>query len=71
MVRRLPWVRLKVAASLNGATALADGESQWITGATIKVTTLKHLAAGSRVNREIDLVARYVERMLAEAAIAW
>jgi len=32
MRRGLPWVRLKVAASLDGATALADGESQWITG---------------------------------------
>lgn len=31
---------------------------------TIEVTTLKHLAAGSRVNLEIDLIARYVERML-------
>jgi diaminohydroxyphosphoribosylaminopyrimidine deaminase/5-amino-6-(5-phosphoribosylamino)uracil reductase len=27
-----PWVRLKVAASLDGATGLASGESQWITG---------------------------------------
>jgi diaminohydroxyphosphoribosylaminopyrimidine deaminase/5-amino-6-(5-phosphoribosylamino)uracil reductase len=26
-----PWVRLKTAASLDGATALASGESQWIT----------------------------------------
>jgi riboflavin synthase len=32
---------------------------------TIDVTTLRHLAAGSRVNLEIDLIARYVERMLA------
>ncbi|MES2758774.1 MAG: riboflavin synthase [Pseudomonadota bacterium] len=31
---------------------------------TISVTTLKHLRAGSRVNLEIDLIARYVERML-------
>ena len=34
---------------------------------TIEVTTLKHLAAGSRVNLEIDLIARYVERMLSAA----
>ncbi len=32
---------------------------------TVEVTTLKHLAAGSRVNLEIDIIARYVERMLA------
>lgn len=31
---------------------------------TIEVTTLKHLNAGSKVNLEIDLIARYVERML-------
>lgn len=31
MVRGTPWVRLKVAASLDGATALANGTSQWIT----------------------------------------
>jgi riboflavin synthase len=32
---------------------------------TIQMTTLKHLKAGARVNLEIDLIARYVERMLA------
>jgi len=32
MRRGLPWVRLKVAASLDGKTALENGESQWITG---------------------------------------
>lgn len=31
MVRGTPWVRLKVAASLDGATALQNGASQWIT----------------------------------------
>ena len=31
---------------------------------TIAMTTLKHLHADSRVNLEIDLIARYVERML-------
>ncbi len=31
---------------------------------TIQVTTLKHLRAGAKVNLEIDLIARYVERML-------
>jgi riboflavin synthase len=34
---------------------------------TIAVTTLKHLRAGARVNLEIDLIARYVERMLSAA----
>lgn len=31
MIRRTPWVRLKVAASLDGTTALNNGVSQWIT----------------------------------------
>lgn len=31
MVRGTPWVRLKVAASLDGTTALDNGQSQWIT----------------------------------------
>ncbi|WP_181373173.1 bifunctional diaminohydroxyphosphoribosylaminopyrimidine deaminase/5-amino-6-(5-phosphoribosylamino)uracil reductase RibD [Massilia glaciei] len=33
MQRGRPWVRLKSAASLDGKTALHDGQSQWITGA--------------------------------------
>lgn len=32
MQRRRPWVRLKLAASIDGRTALSDGRSQWITG---------------------------------------
>ena len=32
MRRGRPWLRLKVAISLDGRTALADGTSQWITG---------------------------------------
>ena len=33
---------------------------------TIAVTTLKHLSAGKKVNLEVDLIARYVERMLSQ-----
>jgi diaminohydroxyphosphoribosylaminopyrimidine deaminase / 5-amino-6-(5-phosphoribosylamino)uracil reductase len=32
MARGRPWVRMKIAASLDGRTALANGKSQWITG---------------------------------------
>ena len=32
MRRGLPWVRMKSAASLDGMTALHNGQSQWITG---------------------------------------
>lgn len=31
---------------------------------TLEMTTLKHLAAGVKVNLEIDLIARYCERLL-------
>jgi diaminohydroxyphosphoribosylaminopyrimidine deaminase/5-amino-6-(5-phosphoribosylamino)uracil reductase len=36
MTRGLPWVRMKIAASLDGKTALPDGRSQWITGASAR-----------------------------------
>lgn len=36
MVRRRPWVWLKLAASMDGYIALPDGESKWITGAAAR-----------------------------------
>lgn len=37
MVRQVPWVRMKVAASLDGVTALNNGASQWITSPAARV----------------------------------
>jgi len=37
---------------------------------TLANTTLRHLQAGSRVNLEIDLIARYVEQILATSTAA-
>jgi riboflavin synthase len=34
---------------------------------TVQVTTLKHVKAGDQVNLEVDLIARYVERILSSA----
>lgn len=36
MLRGRPWVRMKVAASLDGRTALDNGKSQWLTGAAAR-----------------------------------
>jgi len=36
MTRGRPWLRLKVAASLDGKTALNNGKSQWITSAAAR-----------------------------------
>jgi riboflavin synthase len=35
---------------------------------TLEVTTLSRLAPGARVNLEVDLIARYVERLLSPSA---
>ena len=49
---------------LDGATGKVCRFSINLIPHTISVTTLRHLRAGSKVNLEIDLIARYVERML-------
>jgi diaminohydroxyphosphoribosylaminopyrimidine deaminase / 5-amino-6-(5-phosphoribosylamino)uracil reductase len=36
MATGLPWVRCKIAASVDGRTGLADGQSKWITGDTAR-----------------------------------
>ncbi len=36
MTRGRPWVRMKMASSLDGRCALRDGRSQWITGAAAR-----------------------------------
>ena len=37
MAHQKPWVRMKIAASLDGQTALQNGQSQWITGPEARV----------------------------------
>ncbi|MGA3159203.1 MAG: bifunctional diaminohydroxyphosphoribosylaminopyrimidine deaminase/5-amino-6-(5-phosphoribosylamino)uracil reductase RibD [Steroidobacteraceae bacterium] len=44
----LPWVRVKLAASLDGRTALASGESRWITGKQARADA-QHYRARSAV----------------------
>ncbi len=45
----LPWVRLKLAASLDGRTALADGRSRWITGEAARADVQQFRARSSVV----------------------
>ena len=41
MTRPRPWVRLKTASTLDGKTALANGQSQWITGEAARADVQK------------------------------
>lgn len=44
-----PWLRLKLAASLDGRTAAADGSSQWITGAEARADGQQWRARASMI----------------------
>ena len=56
MTRGRPWVRSKVAASLDGRTALASGESKWITGAAARRDVHRWRARASAVLTGIGTV---------------
>jgi diaminohydroxyphosphoribosylaminopyrimidine deaminase / 5-amino-6-(5-phosphoribosylamino)uracil reductase len=45
----LPWVRVKLGASLDGRTALASGESRWITGKQARADAQHYRARSSVV----------------------
>ncbi len=45
--RGRPWVRVKLGASLDGRTALAGGESRWITGAEARADAQRYRARSS------------------------
>ena len=59
-----------VSLTVNSVSDIADGAEVSINliPHTVQNTALGSLAAGSRVNLEIDLIARYVERMLTAGA---
>ncbi|HRP24084.1 MAG TPA: riboflavin synthase [Thauera sp.] len=63
------YIAKKGSITVNGVSLTVnrvEGRDFWINliPHTVAMTNLKHLAAGSTVNLEIDLIARYVERML-------
>lgn len=53
----LPWVRVKMAMSLDGRTAMASGESQWITGQAARADVQRLRARSGAVLTGIGTVA--------------
>jgi diaminohydroxyphosphoribosylaminopyrimidine deaminase/5-amino-6-(5-phosphoribosylamino)uracil reductase len=51
-----PWVTLKIAASLDGRTALADGSSRWITGEAARADVQRLRARASAIVTGIGTV---------------
>lgn len=56
MQRKRPFVRLKLAGSLDGRTAMASGESQWITGAPARRDAHRLRAEAGAVMTGVDTV---------------
>jgi len=56
MTRGMPWVRSKIGMSLDGRTALANGESKWITGEAARRDVQHWRARSCAVLTGIDTV---------------
>lgn len=54
MSRGLPWVTVKLASSLDGRTAMASGESQWITGPAARRQVQRLRARSSAILCGVD-----------------
>jgi diaminohydroxyphosphoribosylaminopyrimidine deaminase / 5-amino-6-(5-phosphoribosylamino)uracil reductase len=58
MRERLPWVRLKLGVSLDGRTALASGESRWITSEAARADVQQWRARSSAILTSVATVIR-------------
>ncbi|PLZ01562.1 bifunctional diaminohydroxyphosphoribosylaminopyrimidine deaminase/5-amino-6-(5-phosphoribosylamino)uracil reductase RibD [Burkholderia sp. WAC0059] len=67
MTRKRPWVRMKIAASLDGRTGLPSGESQWITGEAARADGHAWRARASAVLTGIGTVRSDNPRMTVRA----
>ncbi len=56
MLHKRPFVRCKLAMSLDGRTAMASGESQWITGADARLDVQKYRAQSCAIITGIGTV---------------
>ncbi|TCS72359.1 diaminohydroxyphosphoribosylaminopyrimidine deaminase/5-amino-6-(5-phosphoribosylamino)uracil reductase [Sulfuritortus calidifontis] len=57
MTRGRPWLRLKTASSLDGKTALNNGQSQWITGAAARADVQRWRARSCAILTGVGTVA--------------
>jgi len=71
------YLAFKGSIVINGVSLTVNSVEDTTTGCafsvnliphTVQATTLKHLRVGASVNLEVDLIARYVERMLSLSA---
>ena len=67
MTRRRPFVRLKMAMSLDGRTAMASGESQWITGPAARTQVQRLRARSSAVMTGVESVIHDDSRLTVRA----
>ena len=65
VTRGIPWVTLKIAVSLDGKTALASGESQWITSEAARQDAHRVRSASAAIVTGIGTVLRDNPRMTA------
>ena len=65
MTTGYPWLRLKIALSLDGKIAAADGSSQWITGSQARADTMHWRARAQAIITARGTVAADNPRMTA------
>lgn len=63
MIRKTPWVRMKIAASLDGKTALQNGVSQWITSAEARADGHAWRARASAILTGVGTVLNDLPRL--------